>query len=618
MAYIALYNKYRPRSFAEVVGQQSVVRVLKNQVQMGMISHAYLFSGPRGTGKTTMARLFAKAINCQSPKDGEACGECSTCIALAAKNNLDIIEIDAASNTGVNDIRTLRENVKYMPVSAKYRVYIIDEVHMLSVNAFNALLKTLEEPPEHIVFIMATTEPHKLPVTVLSRCQKFEFTRIPTVLIAQYLTELSKKLGIKAEKNALFAIARASAGGMRDAVSLLDQMTAMGESKIDTKLVSETLGSADKLLYFALCEAILSEDISRAIGGLYAMIQKGCSASTIASDLMQMFRDLYIAQCSPNVENYLVTDDASADRLRQLAGKVSAGSLLKCLEIFSSLENDLRYAVRPEIWLELAIGKACRVQKEESYEALLQRVEILEKKLENGIVQREPKAPAPKIEKPQDEFFPIKDEDVVPKKKEVQKDESHDDGYDSEAYAAHNMGYEPPSDDGEEDYVPYDDTPVFEPEEPVQKITEPEVQASSAVETVATAPNEAVAVEPEEGVSATNEDGEGDLDAGRRIWNEATEKIRAQKVMRLHSPMKKAQVAGYDGSVIRVTMSEKDETSAKRFENSELKDILTKALKEASGHHLQFEVKVEKLTQEENDFMKQVFDVFPDDIVSIE
>jgi DNA polymerase-3 subunit gamma/tau len=353
MAYTALYNLYRPHTFSEVIGQQAVVKTLCNQVQSEMISHAYLFCGPRGIGKTSMARIFARAINCMEPVNGEACGKCETCRALSAKNNLDIIEIDAASNTGVNDIRTLRENVKYMPVAGKYRIYIIDEVHMLSVNAFNALLKTLEEPPEHIVFIMATTEPHKLPVTVLSRCQRFEFTRISTQLITMYLEDLVQKLGVEAEPQALVAIARSAAGGMRDAMSLLDQILAMGENRIEAKQVSDMLGSADKLLYFALCEAVLKEDISRALTGLNRMLEKGCSASTISSDMMQMFRDLYIAQSSNNIMEDLMVDDTTAGRYKRLSSIVSAGSLLKCLEIFSTLENDLRYATHPEIWLSL-------------------------------------------------------------------------------------------------------------------------------------------------------------------------------------------------------------------------------------------------------------------------
>lgn len=599
MAYTALYNLYRPHTFSEVIGQQAVVKTLQNQVHSKMISHAYLFSGPRGIGKTSMARIFARAINCISPVNGEACGKCTTCEALTAKNNLDIIEIDAASNTGVNDIRTLRENVKYMPVAGKYRIYIIDEVHMLSVNAFNALLKTLEEPPEHIVFIMATTEPHKLPVTVLSRCQRFEFTRISTQLITKHLEDLVDKLGVQADPQALVAIARSAAGGMRDAMSLLDQILAMGENKIDAKQVSDMLGSADKLLYFALCEAVLKEDISRSLMGLNRMLEKGCSASTISSDMMQMFRDLYIAQSSKNIMEDLMVDDTTAGRYKRLSSMVSAGSLLKCLEIFSTLENDLRYATRPEIWLELAVAKSCRVQKDESYEALLSRVERLEKMLENGI-QINAKKPANAVAAQdvdeQEEFFPIKDDDFVP-------------------HEAYNMVQDlapPPEFDGEHDFgMPQE--PIIR-KAPVQPKREPVInipQKSKPV--VDDAPEQSK--QPNQDVVVA---GDGDVDEGRSIWNAAVNEVRNQKIMRLFTAMKKAKVTSFDGTTLKVEFGPDDEASAKRLDNNELKNKLKKTLKKISSRDIIVEAKLKQLSEEENSFMQKLYDKFPKDLVSQE
>jgi DNA polymerase III gamma/tau subunit len=474
-----------------------------------------------------------------------------------------------------------------MPVAGRYRVYIIDEVHMLSVNAFNALLKTLEEPPEHIVFIMATTEPHKLPVTVLSRCQKFEFTRYTASLIAQYLKKVTDELDVKADEKALFAIARAASGGMRDALSLLDQMVAMGEKVIDTRLVAETLGSADKLLYFALCEAILNQDISRALGGLSSMIEKGCSASTIASDLMQMFRDLYIVQnSSAKLQEGLSLDEASLERFNLLARKVSAGSVLKCLEIFSTLENDLRYAARPEIWLELAIGKACRVQKEQSFEALLERIETLEKKIASGNYKKgaTEQAPIYENEPEQDEFFPVKDEDFAGS------------GEDEVFYQSVPVQEEYIQ---EEERVEVPDSNMPDDVEKAVPIKEPEVQEKKQ--------------ENEEEPQQSQ-----DTDEGRNIWNEAVELVREQKKMRLFMAMKKAKVTGFDGKTITICFNESDESSAKRLEGGELKDLLNKALKEVAKRNIIFSVIIERFSEEDNKFMKQVYDVFPDDIVSIE
>ncbi|MCK5128241.1 MAG: DNA polymerase III subunit gamma/tau [Clostridiales bacterium] len=577
MAYTALYNLYRPHAFSEVIGQKAVVTALSNQVDTQRISHAYLFSGPRGIGKTSLARIFAKAINCIAPEKGEACKKCAICKMLSEKNNLDIIEIDAASNTSVNDIRTLRENVIYMPVVGKYRIYIIDEVHMLSVNAFNALLKTLEEPPEHIVFIMATTEPHKLPVTVLSRCQRYEFTRISTPLITAYLEELVVKLKVKADKKALVAIARASAGGMRDALSLLDQMLAMGKDNIDVSLVSQMLGSADKLLYFALCDSILKEEFARAIKGLHYMIEKGCSASTIATDLMQMFRDLYIAQKSKNIGEDLMTDDATAQRYIMIAQSVSSGAVLQCLELFSTLENDLRYAARPEIWLELAVAKACRVQKEQSYDALIKRIERLEKRLENAnqnVISNKSQAQAP-----QEEFFPVKDADfekttLIEEKESIKEDA----------------------------IIPCDKEEKLD-----EKTDIPTVDEDITVSTI-----QETAIGIEDKITTQ------DIDEGKKIWSKAIDEIRTQKKMRLTTAMKKATVTGYGGNILRIGFDVSDNASADRFADKELSEILKKALKKITDKNIIVDVKIIKLNADEDSFMQEVYSAFPKGLVSVE
>jgi DNA polymerase-3 subunit gamma/tau len=275
MATQALYRAWRPTTFGDVVGQDAIVTTLKNQIASGRVAHAYLFCGSRGTGKTTAAKIFARAVNCENPREGDPCGECPACLALAAENNLDIIEIDAASNNGVDEIRDLREKIKYPPQQARYRVYIIDEVHMLSTGAFNALLKTLEEPPTHALFILATTEPQRLPATVLSRCQRYDFRRIPARVIVGRMRTVAQGEKADVTDGALALIARTAEGGMRDALSLLDMCLSYGGGSADEALVRDVLGAVDRGFLFAFADALLRGDAAGAVRAVDALMRSG-------------------------------------------------------------------------------------------------------------------------------------------------------------------------------------------------------------------------------------------------------------------------------------------------------------------------------------------------------
>ena len=383
MSYTALYRKWRPTSFEEVRGQDHIVKTLKNQINSGRIGHAYLFCGTRGTGKTSIAKIFARAVNCEHPVDGSPCGECSMCRQIAEGASLNVVEIDAASNNGVENIRDIREQVQYPPTDGRYRVYIIDEVHMLSIGAFNALLKTLEEPPSYVIFILATTEVHKIPITILSRCQRYDFKRISIDTIAGRLAELTQAEQIDVDDRALRYVARAADGSMRDALSLLDQCVAFhfGE-KLTYDNVLEVLGAVDNRVFSKLFQAVLASDTKACIREIEEMIIQGRDLSQLVNDFVWYMRNLLIAKTTDEPGDMLDMSEENLAILKEEATGVDTETLMRYIRIFSELSGQLRYASQKRILVEIVFIKLTTPSMEQNLDSILQRITLLEQKMQ--------------------------------------------------------------------------------------------------------------------------------------------------------------------------------------------------------------------------------------------
>ena len=395
MGYQALYRRYRPARFDDFVGQEAIIRTLRSQIMSGRIAHAYLLCGTRGTGKTSTAKVFARAINCLQPDRGEPCGTCEVCRALGEESSLDILEIDAASNNGVDEIRDLREKVKYPPQVGRYRVYIIDEVHMLSAGAFNALLKTLEEPPSYVVFILATTEPQKLPATILSRCQRFDFARIASEKIVARLKVALEEGGVRAEPAALARIARAAEGGMRDAWSILDMCLSHAQEDgegLSEALVLSVLGAADKSFLFDFADCLISADAPGAMRMVDEMMRQGREVQVFVRDVSAHLRALMMAEVCGEEHAAQLLDITQEDAMAYIeqARRTSRTRLMRMLDLFLAGETDMKWSSQPRFALEAAALRACEPEESLQLEALMVRVDELERKLREGVVSAAP------------------------------------------------------------------------------------------------------------------------------------------------------------------------------------------------------------------------------------
>lgn len=380
MGYTALYRKFRPLTFSEMVGQEHITRTLKNQIIANRVGHAYLFNGGRGTGKTSAAKILARAINCLNPKDGEPCNECEICKGAISGSLTDIVEMDAASNNSVEDIRSIREEVNFLPTKAKYRIYIIDEVHMLSTGAFNALLKTLEEPPEHVKFILATTEPQKLPATILSRCQRFDFKRISNEDIIKRLEIVCQESNMEATRGALSIIAALSEGAMRDALSILERCVQDGENKIDEDKIKDLIGIPKVTFVNGIIQAVIEYDVDKALESVEQVLKEGKDIINLIWEMIKYSKDILVYQATGKLELY---NEEELQQIKDISEAVSKNKLVDLIYKLSELENEIKWSTQKTIMFQAGIIKLCNKQADMS-EGIEQRVEKIEQYLKSG------------------------------------------------------------------------------------------------------------------------------------------------------------------------------------------------------------------------------------------
>lgn len=515
MAYVALYRQWRPQDFDALVGQKAVKTTLKNALASGKIAHAYLFSGPRGTGKTSMARILAKALNCEQGPTAEPCGQCGNCQRIVQGTSLDVIEIDAASNTSVDNIRDLREQVAFTPAESHYKVYIIDEVHMLSTGAFNALLKTLEEPPAHAVFILATTDPQKVPATIQSRCQRFEFRRVTVDEIAEHLAMVAAGSGIEADADALRLIAIQAEGGMRDALSLLDQCGVMAK-RVTVATVREVLGIVGREALHELTEAIGRRQLPQALATLNLLLEQGKDVKQVLTELIEYLRALVLYLAVPDYEEIYLTDTKEA--LAELAPLFGRDRLLAAEERLHSAIQELRGSMRPRITAELCLLDLCRVEGS-TLAALSARIEQLERQLAGGVMPvYQQTQPAPVAVEPAAVQQPTVQEYDAPVAQQPIAQQVSASANAQAVKAA-----------------------------PVKK---PAAQPQPAADTLAAAVN--AAPKPKSAKVQQTEEYAGDFAAGEDFWKQALEIMKAEKKNSMVSCAKNGRVFSFANNILQV------------------------------------------------------------------